>query len=691
MLSRLKIVQKMGLSILAFLSCIFVLIHFYKASIDANVDFAAKEMEGNAYQSALMPLLYNIGQLHVLHLKTQDMSGVTAKIDEDFKALETAQADHGVSLQFTDEGLGSRNRAHLKLETVRAKWEETKKIASQQYSTEVGAAYASLLSDIRGMVAHAGDTSNLILDPDLDSYYLMDITLIALPQTIDRLTQVAASLIGKTSLDEAQKLEVAVQSRMLKEADHDRISADFDVSFNEDANFYDISPTLKGNLEAPLAEFKTAYAALIEAMGKLAVSGDAEHVIAVTNAALTAQQVADTLWTASVKELDVLLEKRIASYEAQQQKVLIACGLGILLSIVFFAIVARDIVKPLKGISESMAALTGGDITADIPHADRKDEIGHMARALQVFQKDMCEKEELKGAQERQKTRAEKERKDGLERLASTFETNVKHVVDVVASAATEMDATSQSVSNTISDSITKLSNLAGGSKDVSAKVQTVSTSTEQLTSAIREISQQVARATGITHKAVDQGGKASATVSTLLDSSRAIGEVVEVINAITSQINLLALNATIEAARAGEAGKGFAVVASEVKNLASQTQKATEEIQQKVVAIQNTSTETAEAINQIAATVNEVNAISTAIAAAVEEQGAATREIADNITRASKETLNMSENASAVSSSASQTSASTGEMRQAANELSKQAEHLRHEVEAFLTQVRSA
>ncbi|MBN8530308.1 MAG: methyl-accepting chemotaxis protein [Alphaproteobacteria bacterium] len=689
MLARLSFAKKLTISTFAFIACILALTYFYEESINSSIVFAEQEKRGNAYQKSLMPILTGLGEMQRLHSVNGDKTQVMTGIDRAFDHLLSAQKTLGESLQFTQNGLESRGRAHLMPETVKAKWDALKLTASQPFARPAEEAYQSLIADIRGMISHAGDTSNLILDPDLDSYYLMDVTLLALPQTIDRLTKIQAFLVSHQTLSQADAIEIAVLARMLKEADLDRIAADFDTTFKEDGHFYGISPTLKPSIEQPLEALKSNYERLIRALEQISASGDAALLPVAATALAEAQKTTNFLWEVSVKELDTLLDKRISDYRTRMYQVLGLCGLGVVLSIFFFMVVIRDITRPLQDIHRTMARLVKGDFDFIVPHAQRQDESGKMAAALEVMQMEMIEKEQLQKRQEEEKKRAEEEKKRELDKIAKTFETNVKHVVDIVASAATEMMAASQGVDHNLKQSMQQLLKLVKGVETVGAEVENVSSSTSQLSSAINEIASQVARASTITHQAVDQGSQADNTVKGLVNAAREIDEVLGVINDITEQINLLALNATIEAARAGEAGKGFAVVASEVKTLANETARATEEIRRKITSIQSASSETAQVISKITGTINEINQISTMIAAAVEEQGFATQEIAGNVSRASDDTRNMADNAASVSGSADQANSSVGEMRVASEELSKQAEHLRREVEGFLRQIR--
>lgn len=246
--------------------------------------------------------------------------------------------------------------------------------------------------------------------------------------------------------------------------------------------------------------------------------------------------------------------------------------------------------------------------------------------------------------------------------LANDFELNVKSVVDGVSAAATEMQATSET--------------MAAGAEETNVQANTVAAASEQLAKSINEISEQVVRASEISGSAVERARETNQQVQGLAEAATKIGDVVKLINDIASQTNLLALNATIEAARAGEAGKGFAVVANEVKSLANQTAKATDEISSQIKSIQSATNGAVGAIGSIAEVIEQISDISTAISAAVEEQGAATQEVTSNIT--------------GVSQASSETGHAASETLSAAGELSRQAENLSATVDNFLDEVRA-
>jgi methyl-accepting chemotaxis protein len=346
---------------------------------------------------------------------------------------------------------------------------------------------------------------------------------------------------------------------------------------------------------------------------------------------------------------------------------------------------------PIRHMTDAMTRLASGDTAVAIPATERGDELGAMAKAVQVFKDNMAEADRLRAEQEEQKARAEAQRKAELAKLASDFENSVQGIVETVASSAAQMQGAAMALSSTAAQTTNQATAVATAARHASGNVQTVATATEELTASIQEIGRQVAASTKIASGAVLEADRTKATIAKLVDAADQIGEVVQLINSIAGQTNLLALNATIEAARAGEAGKGFAVVASEVKALANQTAQATEEIQSKVREIQGATGGAQSAMQSIGKTIGEMNEIAGTIAAAVEQQNAATAEISGNVTQAAQGTEQVTTNIAGVTQAAAATGAAASQVLDVADSLAQDADRLRAEVNSFIATVRAA
>jgi methyl-accepting chemotaxis protein len=413
------------------------------------------------------------------------------------------------------------------------------------------------------------------------------------------------------------------------------------------------------------------------------------------------KQVREPL-AAVLKGMTVLVEENVKSTAedvantgaSASRSIYLAIGVGIigvLLGIVVALLVSRNgIVAPINGVNGAMQALGDGKLDIKIPGTDRGDEVGMMAKTLQVFRDKLAEGERLRASQQAEQQR-QLQRAQQVEAAVARFEKAISSVVSTVSSSATELQSTAQSMTATAEQTSRQSTAVAAASDETSQNVQTVASATEELSASIREISSQVSEATRIIGDAVNQAAATDAKVKSLADAAQKIGEVVGLINDIASQTNLLALNATIEAARAGEAGKGFAVVASEVKTLATQTARATDEIDAQIRAIQDASVSSAQAIREIADTIRRVNEVSTAIASAVEEQGAATQEISRNVQQAAQGTSNVSNNIGGVTQAAAETGHAAGDVLHAAGDLARNGDVLRSEVESFLREIRAA
>jgi len=398
--------------------------------------------------------------------------------------------------------------------------------------------------------------------------------------------------------------------------------------------------------------------------------------------------VADRL----VDRVEHFAKEATDEYETTSRLLIIVAAIGIIFGIVAGYLIGQfGIVKPIVLLKGVMEAFAGNDLKADVPGTDRRDEVGDMARTVEVFKKNGLEVERMRAEQQTAEKRNAEQRKADMQKLANDFEGAVGEIIETVSSASTELEASASTLTATAVRSQELTTTVAAASEEASTNVQSVASATEELSSSVNEISRQVQESARMANEAVAQARKTNDRVSELSRSAARIGDVVELINTIAGQTNLLALNATIEAARAGEAGRGFAVVASEVKALAEQTARATGEIGEQITGIQTATQESVGAIKAISGTIERLSEISSAIAAAVEEQGAATQEISRNVQQAAQGTQQVSSNITDVQRGASETGSASSQVLSAAQMLSGDSNRLKLEVGKFLSSVRAA
>jgi methyl-accepting chemotaxis protein len=442
---------------------------------------------------------------------------------------------------------------------------------------------------------------------------------------------------------------------------------------------------------APVKTSLTAYQTAFETTSAAVLVADETYrnnIAPLITACIDKLKVADTELAAEAQKTRAIAAGVIARTTWIQET---AGALALLFGLIVAFFIARSIVGPLTVMTRAMGKLAGGDLAVEIPSRGKKDEIGDMAEAIQVFKQNMIDTERMRHEQTEIEARRAEERKKDMVRLADQFEQAVGEIVDTVSSASTELEASAGTLTTTASRAQDLSTEVASASQEASANVQAVASATEELSSSVSEIARQVQESARIASEAVEQATQTNARVSELSKAAARIGDVVELISTIAGQTNLLALNATIEAARAGEAGRGFAVVASEVKALAEQTAKATGEIAQQVSGIQAATEESVGSIKEISGTIERLSEISSTVAAAVEEQGAATQEISRNVQQAAHGTQRVSTNIGDVQRGAAETGSASSQVLSAARSLSSDSNRLKLEVSKFLNSVHAA
>jgi methyl-accepting chemotaxis protein len=397
--------------------------------------------------------------------------------------------------------------------------------------------------------------------------------------------------------------------------------------------------------------------------------------------------------TVAERALDAAKDYGLAQHsDAQRSLALQLALLASALALTFgtMTAVSRRVIRPLHTMRDAMLKVAAGDLTVDTGYAQRRDEIGAIAGALETFKQQAMDKLRIE-EQERERNAGAAARQRAIEGYVGEFESLVHQTLDQLNDASSQMRTTSAGLSAVSSKTNSRVKVAEQASGEASLSVESVASASEEIRASIDDISRQASHAAGIAKRAVTRARETDDTVQGLAKTAGRIGEVVGLINSIAAQTNLLALNATIEAARAGEAGRGFAVVASEVKSLASQTARATDDISEQIADIQKVAGDAIDAIKAIGGIIGEVNEVATAIAAAVEQQGAATQEITRSTQHAAQGTRNVSENITGVKTDADAAAAAAENVKQASETLETQSLQLSSQVTQFLGKIRAA
>ncbi len=645
---------------LSFSLPIAVLLYFMIAGINDDIRFARQELAGNEYQRPLHDLLRHLAR----HQSLSSREGVAetelvseeSKIDQALQKLDGVQRQYGATLQVTEAGLAQRQRSAALPREMSAVWQKFKAERGSLGPVARGAKLGQLRDAARQLVSHVGDTSNLILDPDLDSYYLMDVTLLGLPRLQNRLAELRLSAhasFAKPELETVDVLNLVSTARLLRDADFESVVASTRTALAVDPDFHGTSSSLR-QIEPVLDNFVGSMESLLSRLDVTEASQAAGRAGEIEQGLVKALEAGHQLRDVAARELDELLRIRIREYGNGRLWSLLLTAFALTVSLILVVCVARSITLPLSNCVSGLQSLANRDLTRRL-NFQSDSEIGEISTAVDRAADGML------GAMKSLR--------------ASAIELN---------RAADRQTDTSCQMSSTAEQTSQQAQRASVVAEQVSQNTQAVSLAVNELSTAIREIANNTQQAARVATDAVHLATSTNNTVTKLGQSSAEIGEVIKVITSIAEQTNLLSLNATIEAARAGEAGKGFAVVANAVKDLAKQTANATETIRRKIDVAQNDIRDSVAAISRISHTIEQIHDFQNSIAGAVEEQTVVTRDISRNVADAAKGTSEIAGNIVLVARAAEGTAAGAAATRVAAQDATRLATQLNELVAQF-------
>lgn len=661
----MSILQRLLIISGSFLLPISVLLYFTIDGIQDRIDFAALEKQGNNFQRPLEKILRSLinHKNAALVVLGGDNTAITTTskeetlLDSGVRALEGNGKAFGASLDFTVEGLAKRKREEANIDNFARKWDQFRKSWQTMTPDACKAEHDNLIKIIRLMITHLGDTSNLILDPDLDSFYMVDVSLVALPQAQERISTLISiynSMVKNAGKNQDDKLAMAAQITLFQQNDLDRVMSSLETAMNEDNNFYGKSESLHKNIPGPMEKFKKSGDNFIKLLGSLKDANLSMVNPQVIQAGNDALEDSFGLWDVCSSELEVLLDKRINKFKNDRLYSLLLSALALSLSFLLVWYIGKGITVPIRSSSERLEKLAKGDL-ASVVEIKGQGELGSMSLSLSK----------------------------AISGMNSAIVLISGNAQKLIHSSSNQRQVSRSMVANATETSA-QANAIASAAEEVSVNIRTVASAAEEMGATIREIARQAQQAAQVANEAVSIADIGNKAVLRLGENSNIIGNVIKVITSIAEQTNLLALNASIEAARAGEFGKGFAVVASEVKELAKETSKATEDIRTKIEGIQSDTREAVASNEKTRNIITKIHEIQNTIAGAVEEQAATTREITKNVADAATGSSEIAKNITGLAEAAQSTSKGATDLEKAALGLDSMASELEQLVKTF-------
>jgi methyl-accepting chemotaxis protein len=670
MLNRLSARAKLFLFALVMLVPVALLGSIFAKQSNKDIDFANQERLGVIYIQPIWSLLK-------LASNERDEARMVSQSETNMKKLALVQAQYGGKL--------NSNKPYALLQSRRARL--TNSTANTDRRTE----YISAILELNTAI---GDQSNLILDPDLDSYYVMDAVVGRLPAALFNLNRMQEAVNQfAASRTEATLIELSAAHQSLA-GSLNAVSASTSSAIKTNK-----SGTTRSSLAALQSEFAARHNEYLMTVSAIRVQ-DA-NIPAIVQSEMAAQvsllKSMDALWQGGVKELDRLLAARVDGFEKQREYESLKVIVSLMLACLFGLLIGRSLTTPLGALIARMNRLREGDVNIDVPYTALKTEIGDVARALEIFKFAVAtsntakaELEATVAAVEDENARLNLASRQQLLDMAEVLEGQVGTIVDMLGITSQQLDGASKSLTEASEIAIDEIRVAADLVSTTEAGMAAIRPGTQQLSASIMQVSAEIGAATQETTAAAHRSSIANERISALLTAAEHVGSIVGVIEDIASQTQLLALNATIEAARAGDYGRGFAVVAGEVKTLANQTSKFTGDIAEKIAEIQTATRFASTHITDMGEMVSGISSTSTTIAAAIEEQTASTSDISRSIQDIAMQSERAALSVGKAETAMSAAGHSAKEVATASEHVRLQSDILRRDFANFLAQLRS-